>query len=41
MLGPSKNKLLQIACALLLVVASSGVKPACWFFWYQPKLPVE
>jgi len=24
---------------LLLLVASVGVKPACLWFWYQPKMP--
>jgi len=34
-----QNKLLSIVSAFLLFVAAGGVSPACWFNWYQPKLP--
>lgn len=34
-----KTRLLSLVSAFLLVVAQGGVTPACWFHWYQPKLP--
>ncbi len=34
-----KIKMLGFISTFLLAVAHSGVTPACWFYWYQPKLP--
>ncbi|HRY13416.1 MAG TPA: cyclic lactone autoinducer peptide [Syntrophomonadaceae bacterium] len=31
--------LLVLVSAFLMAVARSGAIPACWFSWYQPKLP--
>lgn len=39
MFKPSRLRLLQVASAFLLFIAASGIKPACWMQWYQPKLP--
>ncbi|PKM76960.1 MAG: cyclic lactone autoinducer peptide [Firmicutes bacterium HGW-Firmicutes-15] len=36
-----RTRLLQVACAFLLVIANSGVNTACWYLWYQPKMPIE
>jgi cyclic lactone autoinducer peptide len=36
---PFQTKFLSIVSALLLLVAAGGASPACWFNWYQPKLP--
>ncbi|HRY13417.1 MAG TPA: cyclic lactone autoinducer peptide [Syntrophomonadaceae bacterium] len=34
-----KMRFLGFVSAFLLAIAQSGVTPACWFNWYQPKLP--
>ncbi|PKM76941.1 MAG: cyclic lactone autoinducer peptide [Firmicutes bacterium HGW-Firmicutes-15] len=34
-----KIKFLGIVSAFLLIVAAGGATPACWFHFYQPKLP--
>jgi len=34
-----KIKLLNMIAAFLLLVAASGMTPACWLNWYQPKVP--
>lgn len=34
-----KSRFLQTASAFLLFIAASGISTACWFAWYQPKLP--
>jgi len=38
MLRP-KLFIIRTLSMFLLFVASAGVKPACWFHWYQPKMP--
>ncbi len=32
-----KMKLSKIVSAFLLLVAASGMTPACWLNWYQPQ----
>jgi cyclic lactone autoinducer peptide len=39
MRNPLQIKFLSIVSAFLLLVAAGGASPACWFNWYQPKLP--
>jgi cyclic lactone autoinducer peptide len=36
---PFQIKILGFVSAFLLLVAAGGASPACWFNWYQPKLP--
>ncbi|PKM76945.1 MAG: cyclic lactone autoinducer peptide [Firmicutes bacterium HGW-Firmicutes-15] len=39
MRNPLQTKFLSIISAFLLLVAAGGATPACWFHFYQPKLP--
>jgi len=39
MSNPLQIKFLSIVSGFLILVASGGASPACWFNWYQLKLP--